>query len=34
MPLYREPMILAMNKKLDIPASADGKVRVWFARMK
>jgi peptide/nickel transport system substrate-binding protein len=34
MPLYREPMILAMSKNLDIPASPDGKVRLWFARMK
>ena len=34
MPLYREPMVLAMIKDLDIPASPDGKVRVWWARMK
>jgi peptide/nickel transport system substrate-binding protein len=34
MPLYREPMVLAMSKALDIPASPDGKVRLWLARMK
>jgi peptide/nickel transport system substrate-binding protein len=33
-PLYREPMVLAMTKNLDIPASPDGKVRLWLARMK
>ena len=34
MPLYREPMVLAMTKNVDIPASPDGKVRAWWARMK
>lgn len=33
-PLYREPMLVAMRSELDIPASADGRVRVWMARMR
>ena len=32
-PLYREPMIFAMRKELDIPASPDGRVRLWMAKM-
>lgn len=32
-PLYREPMLVAMRQGLDIPAFADGRVRVWMARM-
>lgn len=32
-PLYREPLILAMKKGVDIPASADGRIRLWLARM-
>jgi peptide/nickel transport system substrate-binding protein len=31
-PLYREPMLVAMRRDLDIPASADGRVRFWLAR--
>lgn len=32
-PLYREPMIVAMGRSLDIPAFADGRVRIWMARI-
>lgn len=31
-PLYREPMLVAMRRNLDIPASPDGRVRLWLAR--
>lgn len=32
MPLYREPMLLAMRRNLDVPGSADGKMRLWLVR--
>ncbi|WP_144299611.1 ABC transporter substrate-binding protein [Elioraea rosea] len=32
-PLYREPMVIAMRKGLDMPASADGRMRFWWARV-
>lgn len=32
-PLYREPMLLAMRQTLDIPAFPDGRMRIWMARM-
>lgn len=32
-PLYREPLILAMRRGVDIPASPDGRMRLWLARM-
>jgi peptide/nickel transport system substrate-binding protein len=31
-PLYREPMVVAMRRQLDMPASADGRMRFWLAR--
>jgi peptide/nickel transport system substrate-binding protein len=31
-PLYREPMLVAMRRNLDIPAFPDGRVRLWMAR--
>ncbi|MDB5415319.1 MAG: transporter substrate-binding protein [Rubritepida sp.] len=31
-PLYREPMVVAMRRQLDMPASADGRMRFWMAR--
>ena len=33
LPLYREPLILAMRKGIEIPASPDGRMRFWLARM-
>lgn len=32
-PLYREPMILAARRGVEVPASADGRMRLWLARM-
>jgi len=32
-PLYREPMLVGMRRNLDIPASADGRMRFWMARL-
>jgi peptide/nickel transport system substrate-binding protein len=31
-PLYREPMIVAMRSNLEMPAFADGRVRAWMGR--
>lgn len=31
-PLYREPMVVAMRRQLDMPASADARMRFWLAR--
>ena len=31
-PLYREPMVVAMRSNLDMPAFPDGRVRVWMGR--
>jgi peptide/nickel transport system substrate-binding protein len=33
MPLYREPMLLGMRRNLDVPASADGKMRFYLAHI-
>ncbi|WP_207540544.1 ABC transporter substrate-binding protein [Sabulicella rubraurantiaca] len=33
LPLYREPMVVAMRRPLDMPASADGRMRFWMARL-
>jgi peptide/nickel transport system substrate-binding protein len=31
-PLYREPMVVAMRRNLDMPAFPDGRVRIWMGR--
>jgi peptide/nickel transport system substrate-binding protein len=31
-PLYREPMVIAMRRPFDMPASADGRMRFWMVR--
>jgi peptide/nickel transport system substrate-binding protein len=31
-PLYREPMIVAMRSNLEMPAFPDGRVRIWMGR--
>ena len=31
-PLYREPMVVAMRRPFDMPASADGRMRFWLVR--
>jgi peptide/nickel transport system substrate-binding protein len=31
-PLYREPMVVAMRRPFDMPASPDGRMRFWMAR--
>ena len=33
-PLYREPMLLAMRANLEMPAFADGRVRFWYAHLR
>jgi peptide/nickel transport system substrate-binding protein len=33
MPLYREPMVLAARRGVDVPLSPDGRVRLWLAKM-
>jgi len=34
MPLYREPMILAARRGVDVPLSPDGRMRLWLASMR
>jgi peptide/nickel transport system substrate-binding protein len=31
-PLYREPMVVAMRRNLDMPAFPDGRMRIWMGR--
>jgi peptide/nickel transport system substrate-binding protein len=33
MPMYREPMVLAARRGVDVPLSPDGRMRLWLASM-